>query len=246
MIIASGSPYDNATRTETFNWQNEDNYTCDLPDQPNGIGGAVPVLIENIEYICGGGYPSTAHCFNLITADTAPFNLLHKRVGASSVTANDKVFVFGGWNGIERDMASYETISVDNAQSEGVLPFTWSNGCSTLINSTTILLAGGRQHMTIKSEKTWLFNFETEEWTQGPSMIEGRNAFGCGLIKSINSVAAFGGYPSIGRTEIVKTSELVKLPGGIFKKGNHQRLFDYKVLILLFLQLMICPLNFME
>ena len=127
------------------------------------------------------------------------------------MTTNDTVFVFGGWNGLD-DLSSYETISVDYAQSEGILPFTWVGGCSTLINSTTIFLAGEWQDGTI-AEETWFFNLRTKEWTQGPSMIEERRYFGCGFIKSINSVAAFGGYPYKGKTEIVK------LPGGSFKKG---------------------------
>ena len=217
MVIASGFPRNDARRTETFKWPNDDNFTCDLPDHPVEINGAVPVILEENYYSCGG-FPETAQCFNILTGDEAPFNLLHKRAGASSVTTNDTVFVLGGWTR-SNDLASYETISTDFVQTEGVLPFTWSNGGSTLINSTTILLAGGRQDGT-RTAKTWFFNFETEEWTQGPSMIEERYSFGCGLIKSINSVAAFGGRP------YTATTELVKLPGGSFEKGKNQCLFD--------------------
>ena len=230
---------DNAMRTETFDWQNEDNSTCDLPDQRNGILGAVSVLIEDRHYTCGGEYPYTDKCFNSITGKNAPFDLLHKRSFASSVSTNDTVFVFGGSNG-SNELASYETISVDKAQSEGVLPFTWVAGCSTLTNSTVVMLAGGLQDGTLTS-KTWLFNFKTEEWTQGPSMIKERLDFGCGFIKSIQSVVVFGGLPSTASTEIVQ------FPGGSFKQGNRYCLFELKrVSILFFLQLMICPLNLME
>ena len=217
LIVATGYPSDDAMRTETFKWQNKDNSICHIPDYPIAINGAVTVLFEEDKYVCGGfgrltGF--TAKCFNLITGENAPFNLLHKRAGASSVSTNDKVFVFGGWNG-SNDLASYETISVDHAQSEGVLPFTWKYGCSTLINSTTIFLAGGHQN-DATTANTWFFNLKTEEWTKGPSMIEGRSSLGCGLIKSINGVAVFGGYPN------TATTEVVKLPGGSFKKGNRQ------------------------
>ena len=216
MIIATGNPFSKATpsadarKTEVFKWQNEENSICDLPDVPIEIEGAVTVTISDTQYVCGGGYPESAQCFNLITGDKAPFNLLHKRFGASSVATNNKVYVFGGRNGTNI-LASYETINVNHAQSEGVLPFTFKSGCATLVNSTNILLAGGWQDGSIAA-MTWLFNFEKEEWTKGPSMIEGRINFGCGLIKSINSVAVFGGH--------LATTEIVKLPGGSFKNGN--------------------------
>ena len=218
MVIASGRPFDVARRTETFKWPNEDNSTCELPNYPIDNYGAVPIIIQENYYGCGGGYyPLTAQCFNLISGDEAPFNLLHKRWFASSVTTpNGTVFVFGGYDG--SPLATYETISTEYVQTEGVLPFTWHKGCSTLINSTTILLAGG-QHDGTTTANTWFFNFETEEWTQGPSMIEERYRFGCGLIKSINSFAAFGGY-------YTATTEIVNLPGGSFQKGKNQCLFD--------------------
>ena len=222
MVIASGKSIDDARRTETFKWPHEDDSTCDLPDYPIDIYGAVPVVFEENYYGCGG-YPYTTQCFNILTGDEAPFNLLHKRAGASSVTTNDTVFVFGGFDE-SNDLASYETISTDYVQTEGVLPFTRSNGCSTLINSTTMFLAGGYQDASYpdetKTAKTWFFNFRNKEWTQGPSMIQERVNFGCGLIKSTNSVAAFGGYPP------TATAELVNLPGGNFMKGNNQCLFD--------------------
>ena len=223
LIIATGCC--GAMRIEAFNWQNEDNPTCDLPDYPMGIYQAVPVTIKEKNYVCGGGYPYTAHCFNLLSGEKAPFNLFHKRAYASSVTTNDTVFIFGGSDG-SGALASYETINVDLAHSEGVLPFTWYSGCSTLINSTTILLVGGYKNEK-RTEETWFFNIGTKEWTQGPSMVENRNNFkarenfGCGLIKSINSVAAFGGY-----YPYTATTEIVKLPGGSFKPGNHQFSFD--------------------
>ena len=204
-------------RTEAFKWGTEDNSTCYLPDYPIDISGAVPVILQESYYGCGG-YPYTAQCFNIQTGDEAAFNLLHERAYASSVTTSDKTFIFGGND--PYDLASYETISVDHTQSEGVLPFTWAFGCATLINSTTILLAGGWQNSTTKAN-TWFFNWRTEEWTPGPNMIEEREDFGCGLIKSIDSVAAFGGG-SLTST----ATEIVKLPGGSFQKGNHQRLFD--------------------
>ena len=80
-------------------------------------------------------------------------------------------------------------------------------------------MAGGWQDDETETSKTWFFNFRTKEWTQGPSMIEERSSFGCGLIKSINSVAAIGGRP------YTATTEIVKLPGGSFKKGKASMLF---------------------
>ena len=76
-------------RTETFNWQSEDNSTCDLPDHP--INAAVTVSIKENKYICGGGYPYTAQCFDILNGKEAPFNLLHERAYASSVTTKDTV-----------------------------------------------------------------------------------------------------------------------------------------------------------
>ena len=73
-------------RTETFKWQNEDDSTCDLPDNSMEIEGAVTVMIKENKYVCGGQYPETAQCFNVLTGDEAPFNLLHKRAYGSIIS----------------------------------------------------------------------------------------------------------------------------------------------------------------
>ena len=88
LVIATGSPSGDARKTETFEWHIEDDYhdsydsfRCDLPDYPIGIQKAVHVMLEGNNYACGGqdqAKHDTTQCYNILTGDEAPFNLLHK------------------------------------------------------------------------------------------------------------------------------------------------------------------------
>ena len=97
MIVATG--YDGSkliNETEIFNWEGQDEI-CYLPDYPIGISAAVGGVANNIEYICGGSNSQvTNQCFDVISGKEAPFSLLQERWFASSVSIDNRIYVFGG------------------------------------------------------------------------------------------------------------------------------------------------------
>ena len=69
--------------------------------------------------------------------------------------------------------------------------------CSTYVNESTPILIGGFQENSAYSEKTYLFN--GTEWSDGPTLIQGRNGHSCARISQNGSSQAFsiivvGGY----------------------------------------------------
>ena len=191
---------------------------CNLPDYPIEVQGAVSGMFHNNQYVCGGNFPYTPQCFNPLTGEEAPFNLLHDRGFASSVTIKNEFYIFGG-GGESTNLDSYEVISKENGQSEGQIPFLFASGCAVAINSTTVMLIGGVENIEI-STKTWLFNIQEKEWTQGPSMNEERFLSGCGFMEGTQNIAVFGGFPG------TATAEILKLPGGRFKLSKSEWAID--------------------
>ena len=95
LIIATGAPTEESKRAEVFNWRDQTNVNCSaVPDFPIEIYGGVAGVINGTEYMCGGYYSD--QCFNIITGEPAPFDLIDERALAVSANSNNKLFIFGG------------------------------------------------------------------------------------------------------------------------------------------------------
>ena len=125
LIVATGYPFKEAKKIEAFKWEEQETM-CNLPDYPIEVQGAVSGMFHNNQYVCGGNFPYTPQCFNPLTGQEAPFNLLHDRGFASSVTIKDEFYIFGG-GGESTNLDSYEVISKENGQSEGQIPFLFAS-----------------------------------------------------------------------------------------------------------------------
>lgn len=178
-----------------FNLHSEEN--CSLPDFPIETYGAVAGRIRGQEVVCGGSL--TDQCFNILSGEDTSIRLVKSRRYASSVTTDDKLFIFGGYAALD----SYEVISEEDHIQKS-MPFEWSFACSVLINDTTILLIGGPPP---GHSESWYFHFEADEWIQGPKMNQERYKHGCGFFKALKSVAVFGGVPYTDTAEILPIDE---------------------------------------
>ena len=111
-------------------------------------------------------------------------SMKEKRYGAATVMYKKKLHVFGGWRGrgIKISKTS-ETINVDGDVSDGPdLPTAVDSHAMTSINDTVSLLSGGSTNANSFSSQTWYYNHDSEAFTSGPDLLEGRQLHGSATI----------------------------------------------------------------
>lgn len=87
----------------------------------------------------------------------------------------NKFHVFGGTDGSTSQTT--ELISIDGGVEYGPdLPEAVHYHAITSFNSTMSILSGGQTSLSPNSPLTWFFNHETQIFTSGPSLLEGRRA----------------------------------------------------------------------
>ena len=124
---------------------------------------------------------------------------------ASSIVTEDGKMMISGGNG-GGYLADTEIISVSESKTEDgfELPFGIEEHCSVLINSTTVMVLGGRS-IGSTLDSTYFINLETLQVTPGPEMQQARRIFGCAVFEHNQQsfVIASGGYPYTDLTEFL-------------------------------------------
>ena len=125
-----------------------------------------------------------------------------KRGYAAAVIHNDRLHVFGGYSG--SNLQTTETINVEGEVSYGPdLPTGVRYHAMTKINGTVSLLSGGTldgdtYNPNTFSFKTWYYNHDTEAFTSGPDLLQGRRLHGSAInvdkITNAKIVVVTGGF----------------------------------------------------
>ena len=183
-MITTGYPRSSATRkTEIVDVAN--GLTCsDLAEFPVELHGAVGANLDGTPVVCGGYGDSIGDsdkCFWLTNGIWEEFTIMKEERGfAAAVMHNDKLHVFGGWDG--SILQTSETINVDGEVNYGPdLPTAVRRHAMTKINDTVSLLSGGETNTNTYSAQTWYYNHVTEAFTSGPDLLEGRNDHGSAM-----------------------------------------------------------------
>ena len=183
-MITTGFPRSSATRkTEIVDVAN--GLTCsDLAEFPVELHGAVGANLDGTPVVCGGYGDSIGDsdkCFRLTNGIWKEFTIMKEEKSfAAAVMHNDKLHVFGGWNG--SILQTSETINVDGEVNYGPdLPTAVRGHAMTKINDTVSLLSGGKTNTNTYSAQTWYYNHVTEAFTSGPDLLEGRNDHGSAM-----------------------------------------------------------------
>ena len=183
-MITTGYPRSSATRkTEIVDVAN--GLTCsDLAEFPVELSYAVGANLGGTPVVCGGYGDSIGDsdkCFRLTSGIWEEFTIMKKERGyAAAVMHNDKLHVFGGWDG--SILQTSETINVDGEVNYGPdLPTAVRRHAMTKINDTVSLLSGGETNTNTYSAQTWYYNHVTEAFTSGPDLLEGRNDHGSAM-----------------------------------------------------------------
>jgi hypothetical protein len=185
-MITTGSPSGSARKTEVVDVVNGES-CADLADFPLKNYGAVGANLHGTPILCGGyssgsGYLQT--CYKYSTNGWQQFaSMNEKRYQAAGITYKNKLHVFGGHDNWIASKTT-ELISIDGGMVEygPELPEAVFWHAITSINSTVSLLSGGRTSATSYSPLTWFFNHETNVFSPGPSLLQGRNLHGSATV----------------------------------------------------------------
>ena len=224
-MITSGSPYSSARKTEIVDVVN--GVCADLADFPLQNEGAVGANLHGTPVVCGGGGGGYSGwfqtCYKYTNIGWQQFaSMKEKRGNAAGVTYKNKFHVFGGI-GSSSSKQSTELISIDGGVEYGPdLPEEVELHAITSINSTTSLLSGGRTSAAWSSSLSWYFNHETNVFSSGPSLLQGRNSHGSATIVDKVTKAkipiVFGGFGAY--MDYMDSTEL--LINGIWQSGTIQ------------------------
>ena len=182
---------------------------------PIGLVSITGGLLNNIPVICGITANSTApdSLFSDPTCLCYKFNrksnswkqvpsMAFSRLFASSVIMDTGLYVIGG---ISQVIWILDTYVKDILYDRNIQMLTsekkykWQNkrfdgvifgACAVRVNSTTGMLIGGGISERLgffPSRRTWYFNAITDEWREGPSLLQPRMASACGVMSSSSS-----------------------------------------------------------
>ncbi len=162
--------------------------TCKNP--PN-FPAKVYLAIGGLEFkgnpiLCGGQQndaPSNK-CYSLENNEwVSSASMNSVRVAAAAAQLQDgQLLVTGGYDD-SAYLNSAELLTEEGWESNiPSLPVTIKGHCMVTVNSTTVMVVGGRQNGQI-SGKTFYYTFGEESWTEGPALKIKRGYHSCGKIR---------------------------------------------------------------
>ena len=178
-MVTTGAQWASARKTEIVDLAN--GLTCsDMALFPVYLSYAVGANLRGGTPVVCSGYGSSGisdKCYRFKNSVWEEFaSMKEKRDDAAAVMHNGKLHVFGGHSG-SSVLQTTEIINVDGEVSYGPdLPTAVEEHAMTAINDTVSLLSGGSA-----PTKTWYYNHDTETFTSGPDLLEGREKHGSAI-----------------------------------------------------------------
>jgi hypothetical protein len=222
-MVTTGEPTSSVRKTEVIDVLN--GQPCaDLADFPLANVGATGANLDGTPVVCGGHASATYYqtCYNYTNAGWQQFaSMKKKRRFAAGVVSKNKLHLFGGGDG-SGPLQTSEIISMDGGVEYGPeLPEAVNSHAITSINSTTSLLSGGVTSATGYLPLTWFFDHETNIFSSGPSLLQGRRRHGSATCvdkvtkEKIPMVA--GGHSNVAGVYIQSTELLIN---GMWQSGT--------------------------
>ena len=140
-----------------------------------------------------------------------------KRRSAASIVLGNKLWILGGEGDINSERTS-EYFSPSNGSIEygPDLPIGLCRHAAIKINDTTSMLIGGVDTENEgDSAKTWFYSHLTEQWIDGPDLLEARSTLAVGLIMDSMTqellIVVTGGYEYSNYNDYLKSIEILNL-----------------------------------
>jgi hypothetical protein len=163
--------------------------TCkNPPNLPATVYQAIGGLGFKENPILCGGYQNNLRsnkCYSMENNEwVSSASMYSVRVFAAAAQLKDgKLLVTGGYDASYSDLNSAEMLTEEGWESNiPSLPVSIRSHCMVTVNSTTVMVIGGRQNVQI-SGKTFYFTFGEESWTKGPALKIKRGYHSCGKIQ---------------------------------------------------------------
>ena len=214
-----------------------------LADIPKTIrNNAVGTNLQETPVFCGGTLVEdwcqipnpdcgrkrfSENCFKFINGSWEEFtSMKEKRGNAAGIIYKNEWHIFGGWTQGPLDTNNHSTTTLSKtseiiSQDGGVrkgpdLPTKFAHHAITSINETVSILSGGVLGMPHNGSLTWYYNHETEKFTSGPHLLEGRTEHASATIvdkgkekENIPIVAGGHGYGANGDQWLESTEMLI-------------------------------------
>ena len=223
-MVTTGTGTGSATKTEILDLVSGES-CADLADFPLEKYAGVGANLNGTPVVCSGypsGYSQTCYKFTDSVWQTFA-TMKEKRESAVGVVYKNKLHVFGGYGGSTSQTT--ELISIDGGVEYGPdLPEAVDAHAITSFNSTVSILSGGLTSAASFSPLTWFFDHETQVFTSGPSLIEGRKQHGSATcvdkVTQTKIPIVTGGYDANWRLEYMSSTEM--LINGMWQLGTTQ------------------------
>ena len=226
ILVATGLPFSNGQKTEVIDSQ-DSTVTCQLPDYPKEMNdGAGGIINSKTVLICEGrinGGENIGDCYSLKANRewTKVANLNAARYGMSTgnLVIDGSLWISGGYDASYSDLDSIEWVDEDGVKeaTNVRLPFEIYGHCSIQIDNNTIVTTGGYSGYRNKKD-THILNLNTQQWSTGPVLNQGRNRHGCGrvTIGSKKFALVTGGWDDLNGFEFLDLDDL----NGKWTNGN--------------------------
>ena len=152
---------------------------CSVTQFPISLFGQMGYFgFQNNPLVCGGGNPQTKDCYLYKFGSwmLSPYSLTVPRqssVITQSPFASNKsriLFMVGGQNG-DGPLSSAEVLTSKGWESfQPSFPGTITVHCMQLINSTTVMVIGGRYNADY-TDNTFYMSDSSRQWVPGPSLM---------------------------------------------------------------------------
>ena len=179
-------------------------YQCqNFPNFPQKTRGAIGELDMNGNPIMCGGDPPTNNCETFFSGSWVSGPPLFEARFYSSIIklplVNDPMTLF--LTGSYYPLLNSAEVLINGKWEmwPGTLPGKIGSHCMVMLNSTTVILIGGKQDDVAYSNKTHFLDIQTHNWFNGPELKFGRRVHSCARIPSTSqsseqSIVVVGGY----------------------------------------------------
>jgi hypothetical protein len=198
-LVATGVDY--LTTVEIINLDpSNPGLVCEnLPEFPVGIeGGTGQLFHKRTPIICGGAkanrWVDSCDCYSFQHQTWTQISSLNqcRRYTASSLVSlqHDKEVLMMAGGGMEwttplKSVESFDGTDWEQGQLSELPNEVWLH-CLVKINSTTLLLIGGKETGSRSTARTHFFHADKNQWIPGPTLNKVRHAAGCGVLNWMN------------------------------------------------------------
>jgi hypothetical protein len=187
-LLICGGYYQNTDTCEFINLASSATTCKNPPNFPARVYAAIGGLgFKENPIICGGvqNDVDSKKCYSLENNEwvsSASMNS-ERSIAAAAQLQDGKFLVTGGDDAFFITLSSAEMLTEEGWENNiPPLPVTIHVHCMVTVNSTTVMVIGGRQNGK-SSGKTYYFTFGEENWTVGPELKNKRAYHSCGKIR---------------------------------------------------------------